>query len=392
MLKGIRILDFTRLLPGPYATLILRAMGAEVIKIEDPRTGDYMRWMPPQAKRYSVIFDLLNRGKKSICLDLKHPKAREIIEKLVHSAHALMEQFRPGVMDRLGLGYAHLSSINPSLVYCSISGFGQSGPLAEKAGHDLNYIALAGILQVNANGNDHPVLPPVQMADLTGGLFAALGVLGGIIEAQRTGKGRYLDVAMMETALAFMAHHLAVSALTGDNLKPRGMELTGSVVCYNVYRTKDDRFITLAALEPKFWKEFIEATGARELAGEQFAPARDGEEAYEKVKALFASRTLKEWEELFQKFDACVAPSRTLQEVLNCPHLSERGMFQACAAEEGVTCTFPVIPPATPEEYRKLAPAPHPGQHTREILLELGYNEVQIQEFEGEGLIKNGQT
>lgn len=385
MLKGVKILDLTRLLPGPYATMLLKGMGAEIIKVEDTKQGDYLRWMPPHFKDMNVQFGYLNRGKKSISLNLKEQKGREIFYKLVEKCDAVIEQFRPGVLDKLGVGYEKLKNINPSIVYCAITGYGQNGRLNSVAGHDLNYISLAGIL--NLNGKGEPVIPPVQIGDLTGGIFAALLVVGALFKAKQTGKGSFLDVSMLETALSFISMHAVTTFLTGEEPERGKMHLGGGIICYNVYKTKDERFITIAALEPKFWKAFVEAVNAPELLEEQLAPAEDGNPSYEKMKKIFMGKELKEWEELFLKIDACGAPVRNFNEVLNCEHLKERGFIKQDVLEKDKTLPVPGLPGLNGRGFN-LGTAPHQGEHTMEILKGLGYNSEEILSLEAEGVVK----
>src|SRR5687768_4309328 len=252
-LRGIRVLDLSRLLPGPFLTMVLADMGADVVKIEDPKLGDYLRAFPPGKGGMSGRFLAINRGKRSLALDLKSAPARDAFLKMVDMADVVVESFRPGVMDKLGIGYAELAARNPKIIVCSISGFGQTGPYALRAGHDLNYIALAGVLGMTGPAGGPPQMPGVQIADLAGGaLWGATAILGALVGRDRNGKGAHLDISMTEGSLALLAAELG-NFFCGA--KPtRGTEmLNGAAACYGVYRTKDDRYLAVGALEPKFW-------------------------------------------------------------------------------------------------------------------------------------------
>jgi crotonobetainyl-CoA:carnitine CoA-transferase CaiB-like acyl-CoA transferase len=303
-LAGLVVLDLTRLLPGAVATQILADAGAEVIKVEQPGTGDYARTLSPE------VFATTNRGKKSVTLDLKQTGGREALLGLARTADVLVESFRPGVMRRLGLGYEVLAEINPRLVYASITGYGQSGEYSGLAGHDLNYLALGGVLGLNL-----PVIPGVQIADIAGGaLQAALRISMALAGRERSGCGTYLDISMLAGVHALLEIPLAVYRRTGEDPRPSGEMLSGRYACYNVYETGDGRWLAVGALEPKFWAELCTRLGCEDLIGGQFD---DAGQAGAKVRLteVFAQKPAEEWFAVLRQSDCCVTPVRTISEV-----------------------------------------------------------------------------
>jgi crotonobetainyl-CoA:carnitine CoA-transferase CaiB-like acyl-CoA transferase len=392
-LEGIRILDLTRLLPGPYATLILADMGAEVIKIEDPIAGDYARWGPPLVKTMSVYFMALNRNKKSVVIDLKKEKGREVFLRLVRKSDVVIESFRPSVMEKLGIGYETLKKENPSLVMCSITGYGQTGLYREKPGHDINYLALSGFLDCTGVRDGQPVIPGGQVADYSSGLYAVIGILSGIIKKMKTGEGSYIDISMAESAMSFMSTFF-IQFLAEGILPTRGKtRLSGEFLCYNIYRTKDGKFMALGALEPKFWEAFVKAIGREDLMGEAYSPAVDGEWGYEELKKEFLSRTQEEWIELLKGVDTCCEPVRNVAEVVKDPHFKERRVFfERDYPGEGriYQMRTPIVMNGVEAEPYRTHP-PKWGEHTKEVLKEIGgYKEDEIELLEKEGIIKTG--
>ncbi|NRG18823.1 CoA transferase [Rhizobiales bacterium] len=323
-LAGIKVLDFTTLLPGPLATLILAEAGAEVTKIERPG-GEDLRRYPPFIGQTSAAFALLNRGKACQEVDLKDPVAREVLIPLVKEADILVEQFRPGVMERLGLGFEELKAINPGLIYCSITGYGQTGIRAGEAGHDINYLALTGLLALSYGSSDCPVLPPTQIADIGGGSFpAVMNILLALLQRERTGEGARIDIAMADAMFTFALFAHAELAAKGK-VPPNGQALlTGGSPRYQLYFTSDGEAIAVGALEQKFWIAFCDAIGLPEdLRSDTVDPAAT--EAA--VRALVSRRTRAEWEPILAKADCCATPVKTLAEAMNDPHFLERGLF-----------------------------------------------------------------
>ncbi len=307
-LEGIRVLDLTRLLPGAVATQMLRDFGAEVIKVEPPGGGDYARTLLTSGDGSSPIFEATNRGKKSVVLDLKDAAGREALLKLAESADVLVEGFRPGVLNRLGVGYDVLHARNPRLVVASITGYGQTGPFRDFAGHDLNYLALAGVLDVIGVKGGPPSIPGVQIADIAGGsLNAVVGILLALQARSRTGEGQQVDISMMDGAASL----LAVVMATGGRSRRGDDTLSGRYACYHVYACKDGGWLTVAALEVRFWRNLCTRLGLEELVADQFA----GEPRQSAVKAVLAGRlaesTAEEWFERLGAKDCCVAPVRS---------------------------------------------------------------------------------
>lgn len=366
LLKGIRVLDLTRLYPGPYCTLLLAQMGAEVIKVESPGEGDYMRYLGPDGSIASLYFESLNRGKKSIALNLKKEKEKEVFLCLAATADVLVEGFRPGVMASLGLGYEDIKQVNADIIYCSITGYGQDGPYRDRAGHDINYIALAGILGLTGLQGGPPAIPGVQIGDVgAGALMACVGILAALVNRQAGRGGRYLDIAMLDGLVSWLSMPLA-DCFAG---KPTGrgkMMLNGGLACYNVYRTADGGYMSLGALEPKFWQNFCRAVGREDLVGRQFD--EDQDRLVLDLQKLFAEKTRKEWEELLSGADACCEPVLSLEEMKKHPQLQARGMVTGGK--------FPAFPfKVMPEKEEEPAPAPTLGQDTGEILRGLGLPE-----------------
>lgn len=382
-LKGVRVLDLSRLLPGPYASMVLADLGADVVKIEEPNGGDYLRHMPPLLpdSDESALFYALNRNKRSLVLDLKSEAGAGALRRLVPRADVLLESFRPGVMDRLGLGFPALSALNPKLIYCAISGFGQSGPDAMKAGHDLTYLARSGVLGYGGQPKGPVALPGGQMADLGGSLFSLVGILAALHERHQSGRGRLIDISMTEASLAFIHMSLGARLASGPGAPPlsRGIEaLNGGYACYRAYRTQDGRYLAVGALEPKFLSGVLERLGREELLSACYASGEEGARAHRELEAAFAGRTLSEWLEVFAGTDLCVEPVREGDEVLEDPQLVARGAFLMSRDALRAREVMHVRTPLTPVE-EQVEPPPTLGQHSREVLSEAGFSEEEMQ-------------
>ncbi|MDP3155382.1 MAG: CaiB/BaiF CoA-transferase family protein [Archangium sp.] len=368
-LAGLKVLDLSRLLPGPYATLVLADLGAQVDKLEEPGSGDYTRHSPPMKDDTSALFLGLNRNKRSIGVDLKSPEGVATLKGLVKHYDVLVESFRPGVLDRLGAGYEVLSRENPRLIFCSISGYGNTGPDRLKAGHDLNYIARSGALAYGGLDGGAPAMPGVQMADIGGGsLFAIVGILAALHERHSTGQGRFVDVSMTDGSMAFLHMHLAARLLMGAEGTPlaRGREaLNGGFACYGLYKTKDDRYLAVGSLEPKFFAGVCAAIERPDLLEGAYDVGEGGKKVRAELEEIFTSRTQAEWASLFKPLDLCVEPVLEGDELLNDPQLQARGVF----AKEGG-----VIWLRTPLRFGDvpIVPPPAIGQQTEEILRECG--------------------
>ncbi len=375
-LRGIRVLDLSRLLPGPFLTMVLADMGADVVKVEDPRMGDYLRGMPPLTKSgMAGRFVAINRGKRSIALDLKVAAARDAFLKMVERADVVVESFRPGVMDKLGVGYAALSARNPKIVLCSISGYGQTGPYVERAGHDLNYIALAGVLGMTGQPGGAPQMPGVQIADLAGGaLWSATAILAALVGRERTGKGAHLDISMTEGALALLAAEIGN---LDCNVKPsRGTEaLNGSLAVYGVYECKDGRYVSVGALEPKFWIALNQAIGRPPNVGEIVGNAEQQKKTRSELAAIFETKTAAEWAAFFADKDCLVEVVLEVDELSSHPLHQARGVFFEITGADGAPLPQIRTPVGTPTS---AGAPPRLGQHTREVLVEYGLGEAEI--------------
>lgn len=375
-LAGVRVLDLSRLLPGPVATLHLADLGADVVKIEDTGAGDYARKMGDGPDGTSRFFRAVNRNKRGLSLDLKQAAGREVLQRLAAGADILVESFRPGVMDRLGVGYAALAAINPRLVYCAITGYGQDGPWALRAGHDLNYIAQAGVLEQTGTAGGPPAIPALQIGDLLGGAMSAVAaILAALHRARTTGEGGLVDVAMAESVLA---HNLfPLFALQADGVTPpRGSDLlTGGHANYGVYRTADDRYMAVGALEEKFWQLFCAAVGHPEWKARYAGSASPA--LRRELETLFAGRTQAEWTALFDSVDCCVTPVLTPAEALAHPQAQARRMT---VAADGMTQYAPPFR-ISGWDFAVERAAPAPGEHAGEILAEAGYTPAEIDEL-----------
>lgn len=388
-LEGIRILDLTRLLPGSFGTQLLADYGAEVIKLEEPVVGDANRHYPPFYKTQSAFFLALNRNKKSLTLNLKSNEGKEIFKELVKKVDILTESFRPGVMDRLGLGYAVLRRINRRLIFCSLSGFGQSGPYRSKAGHDLNYISLAGLMSLMCPRNGAPVIPALPIADVAGGgLMMALGVLIAICARHRHGIGQRVDLSMLGGMLSLMTLQMATYLCEGKKFKKGETFLDGAYAFYNVYRTMDGRYIGLAALEEKFWGNFCKAIEREDLISQQFAKPSVQEKLRSEVQSIFLKRTCQEWVDYFAGQDVCLEPVWELHEVVNHPQVKAQKMVVTIDhPTEGriKQLGFPIDFSETPGYV--YIPSPGLGEHNEEYLAEVGYNSEDIERLREQGVI-----
>jgi len=369
--------------------MLLADMGAEVIKIEDTRAGDYIRWWEPMLGKNSGMHVVLNRNKKSMKLNLKTEAGKGIFLKLVEQCDVLIEGFRPGVMDKLGVGYKVLSEINAGLIYCAISGYGSTGPLSQKAGHDVNYLALNGVLSY-CGQNGTPIMPGVQIADIGGGaLLAAFAILCAIVARQKKGKGQFIDIGMADGAMLWNCLRFGNWIADGNIPTPGDSMLNHGFACYNIYETKDGRFMSLGALEPQFWKVFCEAVGRPDLdTPEYFKAGKHQEKLKESVAAIFKARTQSEWVDFLKDADCCCEPVLNLEEMSNHPQFLAREMVVKMNHPEWgnyLQLGMPARFSGAPGELK--THAPEYGEHTQEILSGLGLSDDKIARLKKDGVI-----
>jgi crotonobetainyl-CoA:carnitine CoA-transferase CaiB-like acyl-CoA transferase len=377
-LTGVRVLDLSRLLPGPFATMILAGLGADVVKVEDLAAGDYMRWMPPLHDGTGAMFTAINRDKRSLRLDLKSARGRDLFLHLAARSHVILESFRPGVMDRLGLDMAVLHGRNPRLVVCSISGFGQDGPDRLRAGHDLNYLARAGVLSITGDADGRPIIPGVQMADLGGGAQSAvIAILAALRRAEQTGRGTHCDVAMLDGMLSWMSPHIA-AAQGGSEAAPQSMMLNGAHPCYHVYRCADG-WITVAALEPKFWARLCELLEVEELRDLAFATGAEAQGAVERMEGRFLTATRAQWRERLGEEDVCCEGVLSIAELLDDPQVRHRAQDA-----QGSPAWFALRVGA--EAHGPTGGAPGYGADSAALLAELGVSDTEYAELVAAGV------
>ena len=379
-LASLKILDFSTLLPGPFASLLLADMGAQVLRVESPSRMDLVRVLPPHVDGTSASHAYLNRNKRCIALDLKQAEAVEVVKQLVQEYDIVLEQFRPGVMDKLGVGYEALKAINPKLIYVSITGYGQTGPLRDRAGHDINYLALAGVASYTGRRESGPLPLGVQLADIGGGsLHGVMGLLAAVIHRQQTGEGQQVDVSM--TDCAFSLHGMAGAGYLAAGVEPEmeGLALNGGSF-YDYYRTRDGRWFSVGSLEPQFMQQFCAAIGRPELAARGLSPKAEDQQALKREIAIaFEKHDFSEWQARFAALDACVEPMLSIAEAVEHPQLRERGVVTQVPTGQGgeqrqIAC--PIRFSAGLPEPRHIGAAL--GAHTAEVMAELGYTDEQV--------------
>jgi crotonobetainyl-CoA:carnitine CoA-transferase CaiB-like acyl-CoA transferase len=386
-LSGIKILDFTGLLPGPYGSMMLADLGADIIKIENPANPDPVRLMPPMVNGVSALYAHLNRGKRSLCLDLKNSRGADVVRALVADYDIVLEQFRPGVMARLGLGYDDLRAINPRVIYCSLSGYAQTGPLARRAGNDINYCALSGMDSYSGRKDAGPCPLPVQVADICGGAKnMVIAVLAAHIRRLSTGRGDCIDLSLADSAFALTVFS-AAGCLAGGREPGREEELLNGGSLYDYYRTGDGRYLSVGPLEQKFFTAFCAALGRPDLAGGGILANLSDPSVKTAIADIIASETLEHWTDLFSATDACVEPVLTLAEACDSALFADRNMIVEVPCGSGGTVPQignPIGFAGSPGCITFAGTAP--GAHTDEILLSLGYDREAIAFMKQEGL------
>jgi crotonobetainyl-CoA:carnitine CoA-transferase CaiB-like acyl-CoA transferase len=398
-LAGVRVVDLSLLLPGPLCSMYLGDMGADVVKIENPRMPDFTRLMGarlgPRGQRNvdmsdpdfptseSGLYLMVNRNKRAATLNIKRPEGREVLHRLLADADILLEGFRPGTLSALGIGYPELKERYPRLIYCAISGYGASGPYENLAGHDGNYIAYSGLLDITGAPGGPPVLPGFQVADIGGGTLAAVGsILAALYARERTGRGQFLDISMMDGAFSFLSLHAGEYIATGQAPERGRMDLSGGLPNYDVYRCKDGRYVMLGALEERFFRAFLRQVGREELLDGVELTKAGLAAVRPEIEKIFLSRDRDDWRDLFRNADTCLAPVNTIAEAFDDPQLRQRGMVQTVEHPrlgEVLQIGSPFRFSDTPCAMR--LPPPGHGQHTDEILNELGYTPGQIEEL-----------
>lgn len=383
MLQSMKILDFSKLLPGPYATMMLADMGAEILRVESPNLPDYVRELPPLDGEDSAVHQHLNRSKKSISLDLKKQEAVDVIKRLVQEYDIVLEQFRPGVMERLGLNYEVLKEVNPKLIYCSLSGYGQTGPFRNRPGHDNNYLSIAGVAGYSARKNERPVPTGIQIADVAGGsLHTVIAILAAVIHREQKEEGQFIDISMTDSSFALNAMFGSGYLACGVEPKPEGTALNGGTF-YDYYETKDGRYFSVGSLEPHFRKQLCEALGLPHMLNIAASMKRDDVRLFkEAVQKKFLEKTFQEWVDIFADIDACVEPVLSFSEACQHPQLLARNMIVEVPREDGTTqkqIASPIKSTAFKPEYKFVGGKR--GRDTEEILLKAGFSKIEIEEL-----------
>jgi crotonobetainyl-CoA:carnitine CoA-transferase CaiB-like acyl-CoA transferase len=386
-LNGIRILDLTRLNPGAYCTMLLADMGADVLKIEQPGRGDYLRYTPPLIGTQSSMFLTLNRNKKSMTLNLKSEEGKEIFTRLLDSYDILVESFRPGVCKRLGVDYETLKKDHPELIYCPITGFGQDGPYKNLVGHDINYLALSGILSLTGEKNGPPIVPGIPIADIAGSMFGIMGILLAVISRQKNGRGQFVDISMFDGVVSWLT--IQAARFIADGKSPeRETWPAGGEPFYSVYQTKDGKYVAVGAAEDKFWKILCEKIGAKDLLEDRTAKDQRKKEVINRLSDIFRTKNRDEWFKIFYDLDSCLTPVKTLDEVFSDPHVKHRELIfdLDCPGSGNVKqLALPVKFSEIKPEIKM--PPPSLGQHTDSILNELGYENNEIAQLKMKDVI-----
>ena len=376
-LQGVRVLDLSRLLPGPYCSQMLADFGADVVKVEDVDRGDYLRDFPPCGERWSVLYDSVNRNKRSITIDLKQEAGKAVFRDLVRQYDVMLEGFRPGVMDKLGLGYESLREINPRLIYCAITGYGQDGPYKFQGGHDINYLSFAGITGLFVEQDGNPAMGDIQIADIGGGaLMAVIGILLALQARSVTRRGQFCDISMLDGVVSWLPFILAKFGAGEKPVRGTGL-LGGSYACYQVYPTADGRYLSLGALEEKFWVGFCRLIGREEYIDRQMDLAAQPE-MIRSLQEMFRQKSQIDWLDFFAGQDLCLSPVNELAQVLEDPQIRHRRMIVPMAEETSTLLLtgIPIKLSDTPGQIQTGSPAQ--GEHTRQILAEAGYSDAAL--------------
>ncbi len=371
-LRGLKCLDLSRQLPGPFCSMILADLGVDVLVISAPNDP------------LGIGIPLIQRNKRSMTLNLKATQGREIFFRLAREADIILEGFRPGVTERLGIDYPTLSALNPRLIYCSISGYGQDGPYRNKVGHDLNYLGYAGVLSVSGGAGQPPMVMPVQVADIGGGaLMATVGILAALFARQHTGKGQYIDISMLDGSVVWNVFHILMYLIRGVQPERGKTQLTGHYPCYAIYETKDGRYVTVGALEPHFWANLCEKLGLSQFIADQFAEGTRREEMLREFQRKFREKTRDEWLRELGDVDICFGPVNDIPEALRDPQVQHRGIVEHEDGKLLLGCPIKLseTPPRRPQ------PPPNLGAHTDEVLRSLGFSAEFVAELRRQGVV-----
>jgi crotonobetainyl-CoA:carnitine CoA-transferase CaiB-like acyl-CoA transferase len=371
-LRNLKLLDLSRQLPGPFCSMLLADLGVDVLVVAAP--NDPM----------GLGIPLIQRNKRSMTLNLKHPEGKQIFERLAQDADIILEGFRPGVTERLGIDYPRMATLNPRVVYCSISGYGQDGPYRDKVGHDVNYLGYAGVLGISGAAGGPPTIMPVQVADIGGGaLMATVGILSALMARGHTGRGQFVDISMMDGSVAWNAFHTLLYFAFGAQPQRGGTQLTGHNPCYAVYETKDGKYVTIGALEGHFWRNLCEQLGVPEFVPDQFSEGARREEMFRVIREKFKQKTQAEWLAQLDSVDICFGPVNSIPEALADPQVRARGMIREIAGRTLIASPLKLsdTPPAEPTL------PPEFGQHTDEVLRGLGFSAANIQELRAQRIV-----
>jgi crotonobetainyl-CoA:carnitine CoA-transferase CaiB-like acyl-CoA transferase len=386
-LDGLHVLDLSRLLPGPLCTMILGDLGADVVKIEQPGIGDYARFAPPLIGDTGSAFLMLNRNKRSITLNLKNTEAKGILHKLATRADVFVESYQPGVAERLGVGYSAISEVNERIIYCSISGFGQTGPYRDLVGHDLNYASYSGAIGATGLKGGPPVIPAIQTSDIQSAIYAAVAITAALYRRERTGEGEFIDVSLMDTAVASMIMLLSYY-FAGASTERGGSPLSGGAPFYNVYETKDRKFISIAPLEPKFWVELCKALGVEDYKDQQITSAEASQKIRADLAEKFRGKKRDEWVKILNEREVPCAPVYDVSEVPADPQVRARQMIFEMETEAFGKLNQLATPIRISHNPLAVRSAPPKlGQHTIEILRGLGYSTRDVERLKTEGAI-----
>ncbi|MGB0385542.1 MAG: CaiB/BaiF CoA transferase family protein [Ardenticatenaceae bacterium] len=387
-LSSLKVLDFSTLLPGPFASMMLADLGAEVLRVEAPNRFDFARLAPPFDGQTSAWHALVHRSKRSLALNLKRPGAAEVIKRLVQTHDIVLEQFRPGVMDRLGIGYEALRAVNPRVIYCAVTAYGQTGPLKDRAGHDVNYLGLAGVMSHTGRRDGGPLPLGVAVGDVGGGSFGALtGILAAVIERTQSGEGQFVDISMFDACVSWNSV-AARQYLVGGQEPERETEMLNGGTYYDYYRTADGRYLSVGSLEPKFWIRFCQVLECPDLMadGHILADLEEQRAIKAEIQEIIATRTLDEWVERFADADACVEPVLTVAEMVEHPQTKARHMVVEVPKPDGTTQRQIGLPykfSASRPTYRHIGA--QLGQHTADVLSEIGYTTQDIEQMRRDG-------